>query len=98
MVKPSQTILSAMGLINNCSKCIIEDKDRNLWIGTNAGVSRYNGRSFTSYTTAQGLVNNIVTCIFQDKNGNIWFGTNGGISKYDGKSFTNYTTADGIDK
>jgi len=86
----------AMGLVLNMGNCIIEDKDKNIWIGTNAGVSRYNGRSFTNYTIAQGLVNNFVNSIFQDKNGNIWFGTNGGISKYNGKSFTNYSTADGL--
>ncbi|MBD0287118.1 MAG: hypothetical protein ICV79_17065, partial [Flavisolibacter sp.] len=86
----------AMGLVINLATCIIEDKDKNLWIGTTAGVSRYNGKFFTNYTIAQGLVNNSIHCIFQDKNGNIWFGTNGGISKYDGRSFTNYSTADGL--
>jgi len=86
----------AMGLVFNLANCIIEDKDKNLWIGTGAGVSCYNGEFFKNYYTAQGLVNNSVNCIYQDKKGNFWFGTNGGISKYDGKSFTNYTTADGL--
>ena len=61
------------------------------------GVSRYDGKSFTNYTTAQGLANNSVISITEDKSGNLWFGTfGGGVSRYDGKSFTNYTTAQGL--
>jgi serine phosphatase RsbU (regulator of sigma subunit)/streptogramin lyase len=61
------------------------------------GVSKYDGKSFTTFTTAQGLANNIVLSIAEDKNGNLWFGTQGGgVSKYDGKSFTTFTTAQGL--
>ena len=43
---------------------ITEDKTGNLWFGTNGGgVSRYDGKSFTTFTTAQGLANNNVTSI-----------------------------------
>ena len=61
------------------------------------GVSRYDGKSFTTYTTAQGLANNSVLSIAEDKSGNLWFGTDGGgVSRYDGKSFTTYTSAQGL--
>ena len=61
------------------------------------GVSKYDGKSFTTYTTAQGLANNCVWSILEDKKGNLWFGTwGGGVSRYDGKSFTTYTTEQGL--
>ena len=61
------------------------------------GASKYDGKSFTNYTTAQGLAANVVSSITEDKSGNLWFGTlGGGSSKYDGKSFTNFTTAQGL--
>ncbi|MBI5217749.1 MAG: SpoIIE family protein phosphatase, partial [Bacteroidia bacterium] len=61
------------------------------------GVSRYDGKSFTNFTTAQGLANNYVYSITEDKTGILWFGTDGGgVSRYDGKSFTNFTTAQGL--
>ena len=76
----------------------MEDKAGNLWCGTiGGGVSKYDGKSFTTYTTKQGLASDRVFSISQDKAGNLWFGTyDGGVSKYDGQSFTTYTTTQGL--
>ena len=86
------------GLANNYVLSITEDKTGNLWFGTvGGGVSRYDGKSFSTFTTAQGLANNFVTSITEDKTGNLWFGTyGGGVSRYDGKSFSTFTTAQGL--
>jgi len=76
---------------------ILEDKKKNIWIGTEKGVSCFDGKSFTTYTTAQGLAHNVVVSILEDKNGDIWFGTfGGGVSRYDGKSFYTYSTTQGL--
>ena len=51
------------GLHNNVMS-ITEDKTGNLWFGTDGGgVSRYDGKSFSTFTTAQGLANNVVRSI-----------------------------------
>src|SRR5207245_6810 len=72
-----------------CSYC---DKNGNLWFGTfGGGVSRYDGKSFTNYTTSQGLVDDQLFSIFQDKVGNMWFGTWNGATRYDGKIIKKYT-------
>lgn len=57
---------------------------------------KYDGRTFTNYTTEDGLSNNDVLCMTQDNAGNIWFGTDDGVSRYNGKSFTNFSTLDGM--
>ena len=79
-------------------KSILCDSNGNLWFGTQGGgVSKYDGKSFTTFTTSQGLAANSVLSIAEDKNGNLWFGTEGGgVSKYDGKSFTTFTTDQGL--
>ena len=68
---------------------IFEDRDANIWFGTGKGVSRYDGKSMTNFTTKEGLVHNSVYTIAEDASGRIWFGTQGGVCSYDGKSFSN---------
>ena len=73
--------------------CSLQDKKGNLWFATTAdGVFRYDGTSFTQFTTKDGLNSNGVFAIFEDKKGIIWFGTDKGLSRFDprravGKSF-----------
>ena len=77
------------------SGCI--DKNGNLWFATfGGGVSRYDGKAFTNYTTTLGLISNLATNILEDEDGNVWIGTFGGVSRYNGKFFTNYTIAQGL--
>ena len=37
------------GLINNSIWTICEDEDNNLWLGTNMGISRFDGKKFRNY-------------------------------------------------
>ncbi|MEO6882869.1 MAG: two-component regulator propeller domain-containing protein [Bacteroidia bacterium] len=94
---PMTTYTAEQGLYSGIV-CEYKDKSENLWFGTNGGgASRYDGKSFSTFTIAQGLANNSVYSIVQDKSGNLWFGTyGGGASRYDGKSFTTFTTAQGL--
>ncbi len=87
----------ALDAITFGHKSALCDKNGNLWFGAaGGGVSRYDGKSFTNFTTSQGLANNIVSSIIEDKTGHLWFGTRIGVSRYDGTSFTNYTTSQGL--
>ena len=71
------------GLPQSSARCLVQDKNGNLWIGTMSGVSKYNGLGFTTYSKKDGLAEDRVTACFLDHNGNIWFGHwGGGISKY----------------
>ena len=84
------------GLPHCTVRDIVQDKEGNLWFGTRGGVSRYDGKTVTTFTTADGLVNNFIYAMVQDKEGNLWFGTEDGIGRYDGETFTTFTTADGL--
>jgi len=72
---------------------ILEDKNGNLWFGTDGfGIRKYDGKTFTNYTKLNGLCDNNIAEMMEDKEGNIWIGTmHGGVSRYDGKTFTNFT-------
>ncbi len=85
------------GLKSGNVNCLLQDKTGNLWLGTDAGVSKYDGKNFTHYTKKEGLSNDAVKSILEDKYGNIWFGTNGGgVTKFDGKYFTHFTEKEGL--
>ena len=85
------------GLKSGNINCLLQDKTGNLWLGTDAGVSKYDGKNFTHYTKKEGLRNDAVKSILEDKYGNIWFGTNGGgVTKFDGKYFTHFTEKEGL--
>jgi ligand-binding sensor domain-containing protein len=79
------------GLSNGPVTKIIEGKDGNLWFGgASRGICRYDGKTFTCFTTKDGLINNDVWSILEDRDGIFWVGTrNTGLYRYDGKSFTN---------
>src|SRR4030042_4923722 len=76
------------GLAQSKVYTIIQDKNDYIWIGTDGGVSRFDGVLFENFTTEDGLAINGVQAIIQDNSGTIWFGhKSGGITRYNGKNF-----------
>ena len=80
-------------------------RQRHVLLGkaTRLGVSRYDGQTFTTFTTEDGLAYDDVSSIVEDRQGNLWFGTGwwpapdvGGVSRYDGQTFTSFTTEEGL--
>lgn len=62
---------------------IIQDKKGFIWLGTDAGVSRFDGNKFVNYTLSDGLSENEILTIGEDSMGRIWFlGFNGTVSYY----------------
>ena len=76
----------------------MQDRTGNLWFATNGGgLSRFDGKSFTTYTVEQGLPTNHLTIIHEDQEGHLWCPTlGGGVSRFDGRFFTTYTEDDGL--
>lgn len=77
---------------------MVEDQEGNIWFGTDGeGARKYDGKSFTTYTTKNGLAGDNVRCVYADRRGRIWLGTDGyGVSRYDGTSFQHFTTKEGL--
>lgn len=85
------------GLPSNIVRAIFKDSRGIMWIGTGAGLCRFNGREFKVYNSADGLTAENIFDITEDDQGNIWIGAMAeGISKFDGIRFTNYTTKNGL--
>jgi ligand-binding sensor domain-containing protein len=81
------------GLPSSTVYALIQDKDGFIWMGTDAGVGRYDGKRFITYSLSDGLSDNYIISVRSDSKGRIWFmGFNGTVSYwFNGKIF-NATT------
>ena len=60
------------GLPSNSIYRAILDDHGFLWIATDNGLAKFDGKNFKTYTTAHGLPDNEITDIFIDSNHRIW--------------------------
>ncbi|MFT3902679.1 MAG: two-component regulator propeller domain-containing protein [Niabella sp.] len=75
------------GLVHNSVISVIQDRSGLIWIGTRAGLTRFDGYSFKPCENKKNkfgsVGNNVINSIAEDKNGMIWVGTGKGLFKYD---------------
>lgn len=60
------------GLPSNYIYLILEDDKGFLWVSTDAGLARFDGKNFQIYTTKNGLPDNEVLSVMKEKDGRIW--------------------------
>lgn len=67
------------------------------WFGTwGAGLSRFDGSTWKTYTKKDGLGGNFIHAVEVDPEGRVWAGTNGGVSWFDGTRWRNFSKNDGL--
>lgn len=76
------------GLSQITVQCILKDSNGFLWLGTQDGLNRFDGTSFTIYKNKKNdslsISGNFINALVKDQEDNIWIGTNdNGISIYD---------------
>jgi ligand-binding sensor domain-containing protein/two-component sensor histidine kinase len=81
-------ITTQSGLSHNKVNCILQDQRGFIWMGTDDGLNRYDGRRFVVFRhqpgNKTGISGNIITDVVEDKQGIIWIATSdGGLTKYD---------------
>ncbi len=75
------------GLPQNSVLALAQARDGYLWLGTEAGLVRFDGVTFTTYnsTNSSGLRDNYVNAILVDRADNLWAGTwVGGVTRWSG--------------
>ncbi len=76
------------GLPSNVSQAVAQTADGYLWVGTEAGLARFDGVRFRVFRTSEHpeLGDNLIRCLLEDREGWLWIGTNKGACRYrDGK-------------
>ncbi len=85
------------GLVQAQVNCVFQANNGVIWIGTNGGLSSFDGRRFENYSLDHGLPSSKVVDITQDTEQNLWvICENKGIAKFDGKRFKGYDQNDGL--
>lgn len=73
-----------------------EDRQSQLWVGTDRGLARWDGRAWKAFSAADGLANGQITALADDAAGNLWIGTAGGLSRLRGGEIRTFHKADGL--
>jgi signal transduction histidine kinase/ActR/RegA family two-component response regulator len=75
------------GLTNLGVNTINQDKDGFLWVATDSGLFRYNGRRFERFGRENGLQQDDITALAVTPAGTVWAGTSSGVDYLRGGRF-----------
>ena len=71
------------GLPQNTVEALAKDRNGYLWVGTQDGPARYNGRAWTSFTMPGPNPKPWIRCILPASDGSLWFGqVLGGVIRF----------------
>ena len=72
------------GLASSTVYKIIQDRKCFIWIATENGAQRFDGKTFETFSKENGLLDNTILDLFEDSKGRIWFlSLSGQIAYYD---------------
>jgi ligand-binding sensor domain-containing protein len=87
------------GLAQSHVRTIVQTRDGYLWIGTKAGLARFDGVRFIVFNdhVPNQLLEGEVWALKEDQDGALWIGTfGGGLSRYKDGRFTTFTRKEGL--
>lgn len=94
-----RTWRSTDGLPSDSVMAVIQTRDGYLWIGTSAGLVRFDGVKFTGFNLDPSSTNRppSVTALCEDREGHLWIGTQqDGLFELTGETAEHYTKARGL--
>jgi signal transduction histidine kinase/ligand-binding sensor domain-containing protein len=73
------------GLSGDFVWCLLEDREHNVWVGTENGLNRFRDEKVTTLTRSEGLASDNVSALAAGADGAIWASTPIGIDRIDGE-------------
>jgi ligand-binding sensor domain-containing protein/signal transduction histidine kinase len=82
------------GLPSNVVNSILQTRNGFLWIGTDAGLARFNGRHFTliNFRGPRSTSQEVVRKLEEGPNGDLWVGTNAGLVRIKSAALEQFDT------
>lgn len=85
------------GLSQNAVHALAQTPDGYLWIGSDDGVTRFDGVRFVSFGVREGLRGGQVRVLMTERSGALWIGTAaGGLMRMDKGQFVAFTVLEGL--
>jgi len=85
------------GLPHNAIHAMTQSRNGYLWLGTDAGVVRFDGVRFVPFGEHEGFHCGSVSQILEDQSGGFWFGsTNSGLKRWQNGKFIAISTKEGL--
>ena len=86
------------GLPQNTVQALAQTKDGFLWLGTEAGLVRFDGVEFETYdrNSTPALPGSDIRCLLVARDGALWIGTNAGLARWKDGGARTFTTQDGL--
>lgn len=83
------------GLPANSVQCVLQGRTGHLWVGTEFGLARFDGRSFRVFdegnTPALATLGTDIGSLAEAEDGTLWAGVYGGLLRIRGTEFTAFT-------
>jgi signal transduction histidine kinase/ligand-binding sensor domain-containing protein len=86
------------GLPQSTVQSLAQGKDGFLWIGTDAGLARFDGIAFQSFdlNSSPALPGSDIRCLLASRDGALWIGTNAGLVRWKNGAAKVFTAQDGL--
>ena len=86
------------GLPQNTVQALAQTQDGFLWLGTEAGLVRFDGVEFQTYdrNSVPALPGSDIRCLLATQDGALWIGTVAGLARWKDGAFRVFTTQDGL--
>jgi ligand-binding sensor domain-containing protein/signal transduction histidine kinase len=74
--------------------CLLEDREHNIWVGTQNGLNRFRDEKITTLTRREGLASDSIGALASGPGGTMWASNSVGINRIDGEHRESYLKGD----
>jgi len=92
----ADTFTRAEGLSGNIACSLFEDREGNIWYGSEKGLDRFRKLPVTTLSTKQGLPDEVTWSVLATRDGSIWVATNDGLARWKDGRLILYKERDGL--
>jgi len=92
----ADTFTRAEGLSGNIACSLFEDREGNIWYGSERGIDRFRKLPVATFSTKQGLPDEVTRSILTTQDGSLWVATDDGLARWQDGSARVYRQRDGL--